>query len=211
MTMGVLAIWNDCAAGKEAAYEHWYQTEHLFERVGIDGFRSVRRFEGELETPRFLTTYEVDSPGVLNASAYLERLNNPTERTREMMSDAFENMTRTACRREPVEGRQSGGIAITARFKDEIDAGLLQTIAGDIWNPSNVARIEIWTAESSEFLSEEERLRGGDDRISACLYVEVLRQTDTARIVKTIETRFPQATVGTYRFLCRLDHRGLDR
>ncbi len=34
MNGGVLALWNDCAPGQESAYEHWYQTEHLFERVG---------------------------------------------------------------------------------------------------------------------------------------------------------------------------------
>ena len=40
MNGGVLALWNDCAPGQESAYEHWYQTEHLFERVGIAGSRS---------------------------------------------------------------------------------------------------------------------------------------------------------------------------
>ena len=35
---GVLAIWNNCAPGAEAQYEHWYRSEHLAERVAIEGF-----------------------------------------------------------------------------------------------------------------------------------------------------------------------------
>ena len=65
MNGGVLALWNDCAPGQESAYEHWYQTEHLFERVGIAGFRSGRRFESLSGSPAYLTVYEVDAPSVL--------------------------------------------------------------------------------------------------------------------------------------------------
>ena len=30
---GILALWNDCEAGHEDAYEAWYQGEHLAERL----------------------------------------------------------------------------------------------------------------------------------------------------------------------------------
>ena len=42
MSAGILAIWNDCAPGLEARYEHWYRSEHLVERVSVPGFRSGR-------------------------------------------------------------------------------------------------------------------------------------------------------------------------
>ena len=41
---GVLALWMDCAAGGEAEFERWYQTEHLRERVGLPGFWRGRRY-----------------------------------------------------------------------------------------------------------------------------------------------------------------------
>ena len=42
---GILAVWNDCARGREASYEEWYQQEHLIERVRVSGFLVGRRHE----------------------------------------------------------------------------------------------------------------------------------------------------------------------
>ena len=44
-TTGILALWNDCAKGKEALYERWYQTEHLAERLAIPGILRGRRYQ----------------------------------------------------------------------------------------------------------------------------------------------------------------------
>ena len=35
---GILAIWHDCAPGREAEFEAWYQQEHLIERLAVPGF-----------------------------------------------------------------------------------------------------------------------------------------------------------------------------
>ena len=35
---GILAIWNDCRAGREAEFEAWFQGEHLLERLAVPGF-----------------------------------------------------------------------------------------------------------------------------------------------------------------------------
>jgi hypothetical protein len=39
---GILAIWNDCAAGHEAEFEAWFQGEHLLERL-VRLFQLLRR------------------------------------------------------------------------------------------------------------------------------------------------------------------------
>src|SRR5215831_10999773 len=56
---GILVIWNDCATGRENAYEEWYQDEHLIERLRVSGFQIGRRYEAISATRKFFTTYEV--------------------------------------------------------------------------------------------------------------------------------------------------------
>ena len=208
MSGGVLAIWNDCAPGQESAYEHWYQTEHLFERVGIAGFRSGRRFESLSGSPAYLTVYEVDAPSVLLSPAYIERINNPTPETRRMMSEAFVGMTRAICQRRLVKGRQRGGAAVTARLGEGAETDVLMAAAHALWDPSHVASIELWLAVAGGTGSEEERLRGGGTRISACIYVETLRATEAADIAAALAEQLPGAETGAYQLLCQLDGNG---
>jgi hypothetical protein len=71
---GILAVWNDCARGREASYEEWYQQQHLIERVSVSGFLVGRRYEAVAAKRQFLTTYEVERLEVLSSPQYLERL-----------------------------------------------------------------------------------------------------------------------------------------
>jgi hypothetical protein len=209
MSGGVLAIWNDCAPGQESAYENWYQTEHLFERVGLAGFRSGRRFESLSGSPTYLTVYEVDAPSVLLSPAYIERLNNPTPETRRIMTEAFVGMTRAICQRRLVKGRLRGGAAATARLGEGAETDVLMAAAHALWDPSQVAWIELWLAVAGGPGSEEERLRGGDTRISACIYVETLRATEATDIAATLAEQLPGAETGAYQLLCQLDDNGV--
>jgi hypothetical protein len=53
-------------------------------------------------------------------------------------------------------------------------------------------------------VSEEERLRGGDRKIEACLYIETLREKEAAALSVMLSDRFPSATAGAYRLLCEI-------
>jgi hypothetical protein len=48
----------------------------------------------------------------------------------------------------------------------------------------------------------EERLRGGDRKIEACLVVETLRLPDAEKIAVALAAAFPDAAIGVYRLLC---------
>ena len=74
---GILALWNDCAKGKEALYERWYQTEHLAERLAIPGSLRGRRYQAVNAIHGYFTYYETATPEVLISEPYLEILNNP--------------------------------------------------------------------------------------------------------------------------------------
>jgi hypothetical protein len=62
----------------EEEFNAWYDTEHLAERLAIPGFRSTRRWtlDGAAGAGKYLATYELDSPAVLESPAYLARYNN---------------------------------------------------------------------------------------------------------------------------------------
>jgi hypothetical protein len=70
-----------------------------------------------------------------------------------------------------------------------------------------VACGEIWSAvdASAVPVSEEEKLRGGDGKIAACLFVETLRLADAERLSVALAGKFPKATAGIYRLLCEIE------
>ena len=96
---GILAIWNDCGAGREAEFEAWFQGEHLIERLAVPGFLFGRRHQAISGASGYFNFYLTESPAVLTSKAYLDRLDNPTPMTRMIMSEVFINMNRTVCRR----------------------------------------------------------------------------------------------------------------
>lgn len=205
---GILAIWNGCAPGREAEFEEWYQHEHFHERIGVPGFLIGRRFEAVRGAPQYFCIYLTQSPAVLKSPAYLERLDNPTPQTRTMMTGVFSDMIRTVCDRTARFGfgTMRGPFAVTARFTKPPAPGALESAARELAADKAIACAEIWTAASAaEFpVSQEERLRGGDARIEACLMVETLRAVDAETVAASVAQRFPGAAVGIYRLLCEI-------
>lgn len=201
---GVLAIWNDVRPGQEAAFDAWFQSEHLLERLSVPGFRYVRRHEALVGAPKYFNFYVVDGPDVLKSKPYLERLDNPTPMTKKIMSEAFINMNRTVCHRELRRGHFSGAYAVTVRFNDAPDVEGLTLLANELVADTKIAGCEMWTAEDSSkaVVSEEEKLRGGDKKIKACLVVDTLRQAEAETLAARLSKQFPAAEVGVYVVLC---------
>ena len=203
---GILAIWNDCRAGREAEFESWFQGEHLVERLAVPGFLFGRRHQAISGNAGHFNFYLVESPDVLKSKPYLERLDNPTPMTKRIMQEVFLNMNRTVCRRLLRRGAFRGAFAVTARFNDQPDmhglVGLLETLVQD----TNVASGEIWSAvdPNSTPVSEEEKLRGGDKRIKGALMIDTLRQRDAELLGEQLKREFPAADVGVFRVLCQL-------
>jgi len=57
-----------------------YDSEHLPERLAIPGFRSARRWTADCAPGegKYLATYELDSPAVLQSPAYIARYSGAT-------------------------------------------------------------------------------------------------------------------------------------
>ena len=104
---GILAIWHDVDEAIGDEYERWYFREHLPERVGVPGFVAGRRYEAVSRGPRFLTCYEAESPDIFVSKPYIDRLNDPTPWTMEVLRH-FRDTNRTICRRTWEAGRIRG-------------------------------------------------------------------------------------------------------
>jgi hypothetical protein len=203
---GILAIWNDCAPGREAEFEQWFQGEHLLERLSVPGFLFGRRHQAISGSSGYFNFYLTQSPDVLTSKAYLERLDDPTPMTRKIMSEIFINMNRTACRRTVRRGGFRGAYAVTARFNEAMDGVALTAQLEMVVQDEAVASGEIWSAldPAAMPVSMEEKLRGGDRKIRGCLMVDTLRQGDAEKLGARFAGQFPNADVGVFRVLCQI-------
>jgi len=203
---GILAIFNDCRAGREAEFDAWFQGEHLLERLAVLGFLYGRRHQAISGSCGYFNFYLVESPDVLTSKSYLKRLDNPTPMTRKIMSEVFLNMNRTVCHRTLRRGGFRGAYTVTARFNDAPDTGALTATLDELVRDPNVAGGEIWIAVDPAGMpvSMEEKLRGGDKKIKACLVVDTLRQKDAEALGARLSKQFAAADVGVFRMLSQL-------
>jgi hypothetical protein len=203
---GILAIFNNVAPGREADFEEWFQHEHLAERISLPGFLIGRRHEAIAGQPRYFNFYLTQSAQVLKSAAYLGRLDQPTPMTRIVMSEIFKDMIRTVCRRTFRLGAMRGTGVVALRFRERPDESVLKVVIETLMRDRAVACGEIWqAADPREFpVSEEERLRGGDRKIEACLLVETLRVQDAQTVAAALAQEFPRAEMGVYRLLCEI-------
>ena len=203
---GILAIWNDCRAGREAEFEAWFQGEHLLERLAVPGFLFGRRHQAISGACGYFNFYLVEQPAVLTSRPYLERLDHPTPMTRKVMSEIFINMNRTICHRTLRRGAFRGAYAVTARFDVAPDMSALTALTENLAQDAGVASCEIWSAvdPAGQPMSIEEKLRGGDKKIKACLMVDTLRQGEAETLGERLSRQFSGAEVGVFRVLCQL-------
>jgi hypothetical protein len=103
---GLLLTMTEPPVAMEEEFNAWYDTEHLAERLAITGFRSARRWVADCRSGegKYLATYELDSPEVLQSGEYLARFANATPWTRRCL-EKTRVFRRWACEQiEPGEG-----------------------------------------------------------------------------------------------------------
>lgn len=81
---GLLLTMTEPPLEMDEEFNAWYDAEHLPERLAIEGFRSAQRWMADVPPGggRYLATYELDTPGVLQSTEYLARFQAPTPWTK---------------------------------------------------------------------------------------------------------------------------------
>lgn len=112
---GAVVIWNDVAPQGRRQFYDWHDKEHIAERLAIPGFRRGRRYARPGHSPEWLTLYEADDLDVVTSQAYLDRLNSPTQGTKNALH-YFRNTSRAVCRLVCTSGSSSGGHMLAMRL-----------------------------------------------------------------------------------------------
>ncbi|MGH8708935.1 MAG: hypothetical protein ACREVD_12860 [Burkholderiales bacterium] len=163
---GLLAVWNDIDAADEDEFNAWYRGEHLGERLALPGILTARRYREAAAARSYAAIYDAESLAALATPAYLERLANPTPRTRAIMP-RFRNMTRALCEIAADYGAPRAAGAVLACFelpgaaRDEVSR-LLEANA-----EAGRVRLAIPDAGASQRPNPEARMRSAPDRLPA--------------------------------------------
>ncbi len=176
----ILFVMNDICNDVEDEFNTWYETQHVPERLAIDGFLSASRWHTSSRSQAYMATYRCSGTDTLEQPAYLERLENPTEWTRRMMPQ-FKNMVRSVCHETWAEGTDQGTHAIAIRCaphsgkKDLAREFLITAMAERIRTHKTIARVALWEAAEGSVsqASPEETLRGErDTRVTWVVFIQ---------------------------------------
>jgi hypothetical protein len=113
---GMLLTSMDIDPSDEAEFNRWYDREHLWERVAIDGFLEARRYIAHEGRPKYLSLYSTETFDVLDSPAYRAALANQTDWSRRNIA-RFKNMIRAVARITISRGTGRGAALGIARLR----------------------------------------------------------------------------------------------
>ena len=107
MNRGLLLTMTEPPPAMEEEFNAWYDDEHLAERLAIPGFLSAKRWVADVKPGqgKYLGTYELESPDILQSAPYLARFQNQTPWSRRCLGKTVV-FRRWACEQvQPGNGR----------------------------------------------------------------------------------------------------------
>ena len=166
----------DIAPDAIAEHDDWHTHEHLPERLSIPGFLRGSRWVAARGQPRYLVLYEVADLFALTSAAYLERLNNPSAWTSEMMQH-YRGMTRGLCSVAASSGAGLGGLVYVVRFMAQpgrhevLRRWLLDELVPALPARRGVGSAHLLEGAVAAPTTKEQRIRGTDAAIDSALLV----------------------------------------
>jgi hypothetical protein len=166
----------DIAPDAIVEHDDWHTHEHFPERLSIPGFLRGTRWIAQQGQSRYFVMYEVERLDILASAPYLERLNNPTPWTTQMMAH-YRGMTRGLCTLVGGFGVGLGQAALFLRFKPETgkEAALREWLLGEALPalPSQVglASAHLFEGGLAAPTTNEQRIRGKDAAVDGALLV----------------------------------------
>jgi hypothetical protein len=164
MAAAFLTFTADIPTRDEAAFNRWYDHEHMHERMGVKGFRWAARYVAQRGKPKYLAVYETSGTAVLRSKAYLDLLQAPSPTTRRIMH-RVRNGQRRVFRKVETLGEGHGAAAMTIDFAgvgERLDVTLSSRILAALMKAPGVVRAQLWQIDPglSDVETEERRIRG---------------------------------------------------
>ena len=92
---GYTFVWADIAPSEEAAFNHWYNTEHVSDRVlHLPGYISGRRFMAIDGGPKYIAVYRTTDLDIFSSPAYLALQSAPDPKSK-FFIPMFRNVTKS--------------------------------------------------------------------------------------------------------------------
>ena len=171
-----IAMWWDISPERRAEFEDWHSHEHLPERLAIPGFQRGSRWAAADGGPGFFVLYELDDYETLSSPPYVERLNQPSPWSRQLMPH-HRNMVRSQCRVVATVGAGIARLLLTLRLSpsagatDRMRAFLVEQ-GRNIAGRAGTTGAHLLHAEPPEIaLTTEQRIRGGRDPFADWIFV----------------------------------------
>ena len=173
MTKGILAVWSDITPEAAADYDRWYEEEHMFERLAVDGFHRARHYRTVSGSLMFFTYFVTDDSTVMRSPAYFESANNSSDWTKRILPH-FRNTNRTAFNVVRRIGWGFGAAAMTIRMgaaeghEGELVRWLGQQVFPGLLKMPGIVGLQVWERdlESTFVKVQDAHLRGKEDETS---------------------------------------------
>jgi len=212
---GVAAIWHNVAPDIQSDYNHWHCSEHMLERVGIDGFLRGRRYDAINGKPQFFHFYETTTLAVLTSPAYMQRLNNPTPWT-QRIGPNIENNNRTLSQVVHSVGCGVGAAILTIRMvaKHDREIDFFRWVSQELFpfinkEPGVVAAYLLkGDKQASETETEEKAMREKPDEVTD--WIIFIESIDEKTLLQIWDNKYASeealikngaysASIGTYK------------
>ena len=188
--LGAVCIWHDLLPEARDDFHQWHNREHMPERVGIPGFRRGRRYVAIAGTPEYFNLYEADSAEVLGGQDYLNRLNAPTEWTRQVVP-SFRNVSRSICRVVYTHGVGQGAFILTQRFdvgerdRSQVLKALRQRLLPPLCDNKGVAGVHLCLADESISKVETAEKKARADTTQVPTWISLIEGNSSADVGAT--------------------------
>jgi hypothetical protein len=134
---GMLLTSMNIGAADESEFNHWYDREHLEERVAIEGFIEARRYLAHDGNPRYLSLYSTETCEVLDSPAYRAALANQTAWSKANIA-RFKDMIRSVARITISCGTGRGAALGIVRLRPAGGADQLRAALREQLNPAKL-------------------------------------------------------------------------
>ena len=188
--LGAVCIWHDLLPEARDDFHQWHNREHMPERVGIPGFRRGRRYVAIAGTPEYFNLYEADSAEVLGGQDYLNRLNAPTEWTRQVVP-SFRNVSRSICRVVYTHGVGQGAFILTQRFdvgerdRSQVLKALRQRLLPPLCDDKGIAGVHLCLADESISKVETAEKKARADTTQVPTWISLIEGNSSADVGAT--------------------------
>ena len=199
----VLVNWGGILENKEIEYNEWHSKEHMPERISLPGFLRGLRAVGIPGTDinhKYFMMHEAETKEVFTSRKYLERLNNPTEWTKAILSN-YLSPSRTICSVISSKSIGLGGYLATIRFLGEkipnnVSVENLKSFTSKILKLNGITGMHVILGDSSygQMNTEEKKYRSSqglnDQIVSQAVIFEGLDYNFLETAIKNFKTKY---------------------